>query len=328
MAGMGHSEWHHDQLATNLLEGYRPDNFIGDLFFPVVNVQKETGKYAKVDRGNWFRVGDQTRAPKTAPKQVGYTVSSAAYSVQNFALATMHDWETLANADAPFQPRQLAGMFLTDQLLLGYEVRVRNAIYAGVGSSTILTGGNVWSNYATSDPLSDIEVAQNAIFATTGKFANKMKLGRRTWQLLRRHPKLLNAANPGGLGGGVLTHTQFEDLISDGVSGKSGQPRIQVVIPGAIQNTAEEGQADAFSEVWSTHCILMHVAPAPALMTPSFGYAFRWTNPELGPVSTPPNFAFETKEDADIKATLWRTSYYQDEKISSPELGFAIATGI
>jgi len=324
MAGMGHGEWHIDALANNLLVGYRPQNFIADRFFPVVNVQKESGLYAKIDRGNWFRVGDQTRAPKTRGKQVGYTVSSASYRVQNFALETMHDWETLANADAPHRPREQAGMFLMDQLSLGYEVRVRDKIYANPGSTTTLTGINAWTDYANSNPLGDIEVAQNAIFSTTGAYANRMKLGRRTYQVLRRHPQLLQAANPTGLGGGLAT---VETIAS--VFQIPGAPPLEVVIPGAIQNTAQDNQADVFSEVWSTHCILMNVAAAPGLMVPSYGYAFRWANPELGPgLSAPPNWSLETKDDEDIRATLWRTGYYQDEVIVSPELSHLISTGI
>lgn len=319
MAGMGHGEWHIDALADNLLIGFEPQGFIGEQISPVVNVGKESGLYARIDKGNWFRVGDQTRAPKTAYKQVGYTVSSAAYRVQNFGLSTMHDWETLANADTPFRPRETAGRFLVTQLRLGHEIRVRDKLYAGVGSSSTLTGVNAWSDYANSRPLDDIETGQNAIFSTTGLMANKMKLGRRTWQVVRRHPQVLQALNPGGLGGGIATVQAFGDLV--------GVPT--VLVPEVIQNTAQENQSDAFSEVWSTHCILIHTAPAPALMVPSFSYSFRWTNPELGPgLSAPPNFAIETKEDDDIRATLWRSGYYQDEQVAAAELGFLIATGV
>src|SRR5437660_1244065 len=102
-------DFHVDQLATNLLLGYRPKGFIADRLFPVVPVQKQTGLYGKVDKDAWFRVDDTLRAPRTLEKRASYTVGSGNYACVNYAFGTLVDWETMANADVPYRPSEQAG---------------------------------------------------------------------------------------------------------------------------------------------------------------------------------------------------------------------------
>lgn len=312
-------DFHVDQLATNMLVGYRPRDFIADQVAPRVPVVKQTGLYAKIDKDAWFRQDDTLRAPRTPAKRGSYTVGSGNYLCVNYAFATEVDWETMANADQPFQPAVQAGMFVNDKLAIDYEIRVENKVRTAAGSSATLTGINAWSDYANSNPLGDIDTGVNAVHDTTGFMPNKAVISRRCWQKLRRHPQLINAVFPGGGGGGTAGLDQLANLI--GVD--------QILIGATIKNTAAEGQTAAFTDVWSTGFALLYVAPAPGIMVPTFMASFLWSNPELGPgLSSPPNFALERKEDDERRCTVFRTGYYQDENIVASELGYYINTGI
>ena len=317
MPALNPGDFHIDAILSGMLEGYRPTDMIADGIFPVINVNKQSNIYAKVNRGNWFRNPTTLRAPGTAPREVSYTVSSDTYKAENHELATVVAFETIDNADDPWNPMVLNGQFLIDQLMLGYEIRTYDTIIGGVGSSMSRTGTDAWDDYGNSSPLEDMDVAREAIRRNTQKRPNVAIMGEKAWIKVKRHPDLLKAAIPGGLGGGVLNEQQMAGLI--GVD--------KFLIGRLIKNTAEEGAADTFTDVWSTNLIMAHVAPAPGIMVPSFGYAFRWTGPNIG-ARGPGSFAVETRRDTKRKVVEMQTGYYQDEKISAAELGFLINTGI
>lgn len=310
-------DFHIDHLVTNILVAFRPLDDIGTDIFPVIPVTKQSNRFAKIDKGNWFRRPTTLRAPGTGAREVSYTVSSDSYNAENYELATVVPWETIDNADVPFQPAVRAGEFLISQLMLDANMRIRALIAGGVGSTTTLTGGNAWDQFATSDPLTDIEVAQEGIRETTGFNPNICVIGHKAWLKLRRHPDIIRHINPSGLGGPMATAQQFGNLI--GVD--------RVLIGRSINNTSNEGQSDSFVDVWSSDCTLMFVTPTPGIMVPTFGYAFRWSGPNIG-AGGPGNFQMQRMTLPERKSDKMRTGYYQDEKIVAAELGFNIRTGI
>jgi len=303
---------HIDKFLTNLLVGYRPQGMIWDQVAPVVPVAKQSDLYAKIDKGNWFRRPNTQRSPGAGANEVNYTVSSGRYACTNRELATVLADEVVANADDPHDPARRQAELLTDQLNLDAEIRVYNATVGGVGSSTTLTGINAWDQFNTSDPLTDFEVAQEAIRSTTGYKPNLCVLGLKSWLKLRRHPDIVRAIYPGAGVGGTADLAQLANLIGVG----------KVLIPETIYNTAAEGAADTFTDVWSTHCILSYTAPNPGIMVPTYMAAFRWNGSPIA------NFAVQRWRPDGRKAEILQVGYYQDENIVATELGFMIQTGI
>jgi hypothetical protein len=49
---------------------------------------------------------------------------------------------------------------------------------------------------------------------------------------------------------------------------------MRVLVPGAIKNTAHEGQTASYSDIWSENVTLAYVSSAPAMETPSVAYTF------------------------------------------------------
>jgi hypothetical protein len=319
MPGLDARDLHLDQFLTNILIGYKPQGLIGDQLFPVIPVQKQTNVYAQIDRGNWFRVPSTRRAPLAKPSEVQHTVSSGMYVCLNYELATRVAYETMDNADAPHNPMQRAGEFLIDQLMLDFENRVQQVVTTGCGSSKVNAAGTTaaWDDFASSDPITDCEVGAEAIRQKTGYKPNIMVIGYRAWLKIRRHPDIIRASYPGAGVGGLVTPEQFAKAVMVD----------KVIVAEPIKNTTEEGQADSFTDVWSTNCILAYIAPRPGIMVPTFGYCFRWTGANIGN-NGPSNFGMYTKRDDETKSQYLQTGYYQDERIIAPELGFLIQTGV
>jgi len=312
-------QFHVDHFLTNVLVGYRPQGLIADQVYPVLTVKKESNIFAKVNKGDWFRRPVTLRAPGATANEVSFTVSSDRYQVHNYELATVVPWETIDNADDPYMPMTRASEFLTDQLKLDNEIRVRTQIAADVGSTTTLTGADAWDQFGTSDPLTDIDTAKEAIRSTTGYRPNVCICGVKTWEKLKRHPDIVRGIYPGAGVGGVANESQFANLI--GVS--------KMLVPEPIYNTADEGPAttDAFVDVWSSDFTLLYVAPNPGIMIPTFGYQFNWTGANIGN-NRPTVFAVRRRRNEKRKSEELEAGYYADEKLVAAELGFNIKTGI
>lgn len=317
--------FHIDTFLSNFLIGYRPRNLVATEIFPVLPVQKQSNVYARIDKGNWFRIPDTARAPGGPFREVNYTVSSGLYFASNYALQTSVPFEVLDNADQPHDPLARNAEFLVDQLMLDFENRVKTLVLSGVGSSATLTGAAAWSDFVNSDPLTNIDTGREAIRSTTGFVPNVAVMGERAWLKMKRHPDIVRAVYPGAGVGGTVDTGQFAELI--GVD--------KVLVGGAIQNTAPEmwnaagndATQTSFSDVWSTFFIMAYVAPEPGIMTPTFGTAFRWTGPNIG-ANGPGNFSIERKRNTDLLREELRTAYWQDERVVAPELGYSIITGI
>lgn len=311
-------EFHIDGFISNFVTGFRPTDYIFGDVFPTVPVNKQSNVFATIPKGNWFRADVSNRAPGTLATEISYTVSSDTYFCPNYELRHKIPWETMDNADAPFRPLIMGAQLLATKHSLNLEIRGEATIATGVGSFSSLTGTNVWTDYTNSDPVGNFETAINAIQATTGLEPNTAIIPRRVWQVLRRHPDIVQRVFPGGAGGGTASLEQFGALI--GVD--------RILIARTIKNTANEGAADAFTPVWSSNVYVLRVDPNPGGdQVQTFGVNFLWTGANIG-MKSPNNWAIERKRDDDIKADWLRTGYYQDEKIVSPELGFQIRTGV
>jgi hypothetical protein len=307
---------HVDGLLTNISIGYKPQGFIASDIYPVVTVGKQSNLYAIYPKDHWFRQSNTLRAPGTKGRRGGFTVGSGTYLCQNYDFGTDVWDETIANADNPLQPLQDGVEYVRTQLALDQEIRVAAQVDGGVGSSSTLTGLSAWSDFDNSDPLTDIRVARQAIRSTTGLRPNTAIIGQKAWDVVRDHPDFVRRAFPGAGIGGTLTQEQFASVILN---------VDRVLIGETIKNTAAEGATATFTDVWSTHLYLAYVAPSPGLMTPSFGYQFRWN---MNGSSNPPAFAIRRKYEEEMRTTILWTDYYQDERTVAPELGFKIATGI
>lgn len=310
------SDAHLNKFVTDLLIGHRPVGLIGPDVFRSVSVNKQTDNYAVLNKADWLRRPQTLRAPGENPKAISFSVSSDTYVARNYAAATDVDYETQDNADEPFRPLEQGGQVMRDQLALDAECRIYSKCATGVGSATTLTGGDAWDQFATSDPISNLIVAQEAIRQTTGMTANTAIVPIRVWNKIRFHPDFVKAANPGAGVGGMLTPEQFASIVQVD----------RVLVPRAVYNSADKGATAAFTDVWSTNVFLMNVGPG-GLYTATFGLTFEWTGPKIGRGGVG---AFNVMQREDSKrgvTELW-TGYYCDEKIVARELGFRIDTGI
>jgi hypothetical protein len=264
---------HVDQLLTSLSHAYMNEsaNYIADKVFPVVAVKKQSARIAKYTKADWFRDDAALRAPGTESAGTGFTVDTTdTYFCDNFAVHKDIADEVRENTDQPFDPDLEATMLVTDRLLLRREISfatdfIKTSCWGTDSNKTAAP----WSDYGTGNPIGDVETGKDAIHKCTGREAKDMVLGREVWTVLKHHPDFIER----------IKYTQRGVLTSEIVAAILELDRL--LIGKAIKNTYDEGQTDAvaaYSYVVTDSALLLHVAPRPALLTPSAGYTFHWSN--------------------------------------------------
>lgn len=265
---------HVDQLMTVLSSAYmnEAENYISDKVFPVVPVRKQSARIAKYTKADWFRDDAALRAPGQESAGTGYTVDTTdTYYCDNFAVHKEVPDEVRENTDNPFDPDMEATLIVTDRLMLRREIAwaatfLTTGLWGVAGDTDKNLAAAQWSDYALSDPIGDIETGKDAIHGTTSREANSLVIGRQVWTKLRHHPDFIER----------IKYTQKGVLTADIVASIVEVARI--LIGKAIKNTALEGQTAAYAYVMGKVALLMHVAARAALMTPSAGYTFHWSN--------------------------------------------------
>lgn len=305
---------HIDVPMSNIaVEAFSTGEFIGPQLFPIVPVGKQSDKYYTIKKETWLRTPSTTlRALKTSPARIEFDISSDSYFANNYALATENALEALANADDSISLRARSTRFLVDALMRDLEVRIANLVtsVSNVGSGVVLSGGSKWSNYVSSDPVADVSTGHAFIRQNTGMVANTLLMDMDTYQMVRRHPVLLD----------MYKYTQG-GLVND--AELSAVFRVDKILVGAaVRNVSVENAAASMVNIWGNNALLAYVSPAAVgLRTSTFGLAFQWQNPEL-----PAAFGVRTYPDPDPgkKTEVIETGYYQDEKIVAPALAYAI----
>lgn len=302
-------------LSNIAVEAFSTGEYIAPQLFPVIDVRKQSDKYYTIQKNSWLRVPSTTlRAPKTSPTRVEFDVSSDSYFADNFALASENALEVLANADDAIQLRARTTRFLVDMLMRDQEVRIANMVTSitNIGSGVSLAGANKWSNYISSDPVADVTTGHAFIRSNTGLVANTALMDWDTYQMVRRHPVLLDMYKY--TQGGLVNDAEIKEVFK--VS--------NLLISNAIRNAALENSTASLVNIWGNNCLLAYISPTPTgLRTATFGLAFRWLNPEL---PAPWGVRVYNDPDPGKKTEITEASYYQDEKIVAPQLAYLIGS--
>ena len=308
MAAVSH-QIHIDKPLSEFAIGYRPEGFIADMLFPVVNVQKQSDLYVTFSRADALRRQDTKRAPGTEAKLVTRNVSSNTYFASNYALKAGVTIEDKSNADPIFYQSLVEGRaeFVLDHLLLDWEIRVANMVTSGsnVGSSAAVS--SAWNG--AGNPLGNINTAIDNVHFSNGVRPNRIAFGIEAWNSFRRDTTVRDLIFGVNNGGGYPNTQQVAQLLNVD----------EVYVAGAFRNTADEGVTETLASVWRDNVLVYYAPKAPTIERPSFGYSIRWAAPGL------PNMQVERLPyDPRKKTEEVEVGYYQSEVITGSSYGFLL----
>jgi hypothetical protein len=262
-----------DLALTNVAVGYKNAGLIADMIFPMITVEKQSGKIYKFGK-DAFRLLDDVRAPGTVSNRVqSYSVSSDTYFCDNHALNDVVPNEDKTNADAVIQPEVSMTEGLTDLIALRREYKLAAYLFnttTFAGRYTARTGTARWNDYTVSDPIADADAAKEYVRQASGAKVNVAIMGQAVYMKLKRHPQLLDMFKY--TAGGVLTEQQVAEAL--GID--------KILVGGAVYNSAKEGAAASMADVWGKYCLFAYIAPKPEIRRPSLGYQYTWSTGPAG----------------------------------------------
>jgi hypothetical protein len=310
------SDVHIDAILTNISIAYIQDqnNFIANRVFPSIPVEKQSDRYFKYTKGDWFRDEAQLRAPATESVGSGYTLSTDTYNTLVYAFHKDVDDQVRANADTPLNPDRDATTFVTQRMLLRQELDWTSSYFTTSVWDTDVVGNTDftrWDDYTASDPIEDIETGKSTILTNTGFMPNVLVLGYDVFRQLRHHPDIVDR----------IKYTSSEVPAEGILSRLFGVDR--VLVSRAIRNSGAEGAANSFAQIHGKNAALYYVAPSPGILTPSAGYQFSWRGVSDGMGQ---NIGISRFRMPELRADRIEAQMAWDFKVVSTDLGYFFST--
>ena len=262
---------HVERNLTNYSQRYNNPAFINEKLFPPMMVQFEADKYVIYGQEH-FNLYETTRANGAESAQIDWSFSEGSYYAEEHSLKGIVTDRDRANADKPLTLDVDTLELVTDGVMLEKEFKAasiaRSTANYVTANTTALSGTSQWSDYTSSDPLSDIKTMQTSIFTSSRMYANTIVLPYEVALTLAYHPEILNLVK--------YTH----DNLLQSLMGADGMlPKtlfgMQVVVGGAAYNGNNPGQSTNLTDVWGKDVIAAYVEQAPKLKSISFGKTFR-----------------------------------------------------
>jgi hypothetical protein len=309
MAQPTQSDVHVDQVLTNISVAYiqNQDHYIASQVFPIVPVDKQSDKYYTYTKNDWFRDEAEKRADATESAGSGYNLGTDNYNCDVFAFHKDIGNQTRNNADAPLDLDRDATQFVTQRLLLRQERQWASDYFTTSVWATDSTPSNLWSDYANSDPINDVETGKRTVLSTTGFMANTLVLGYDVFIKLKNHPDLVDR----------IKYTSAQTLTPQMLAMLFEVER--VLVAKAIYATNLEGETAAYSFVHGKHALLCYVNPQPSLLAPSAGYIFAWRGVSEGLGQTIGVSRFDMPH---LKAQRVEGEIAFDDKVVASDLGY------
>jgi hypothetical protein len=254
------------------------DQFIAPRAFPIIPVNKQSDRYYVYKQEDFYRDDMQIRGSGAEAATSGFRVDNTPnYFAEPYALKKPVPDQVRANADAVLNMDMDATYFLTQKSMIRREkVWGANAFTTGkwgtdvTGVSAAPGGGQFlqW-NDPSSTPVENIRAGKLKIKQNTGMQANVLVLSEPVWAILQDHPDIVDRVKAGQTPGGpaMVTRNAVAAILE----------LDEILIMGAVENTAAEGQTGVFSFIGGKGALLMHRTPRPGLMVPTGGYTFAWT---------------------------------------------------
>jgi len=286
------SDVHVNKPLTNISVAYFQDeaSFVAGKVFPIIPVDKQSDAYFTYDRGDFNRDEMEARTPGTESAGGTYDIGNSTYYAQKRAFHRDVPDDVRANADDPIDLDAEATRFVTQKALINRELQfAANYFTAGAPGDTwtfdvdgVSTGATAAASFdptnasnndvlqwndSSSTPIEDIRKGRRYVQQATGFKPNTLTLGQAVYDALVDHPDIVGRIDRGQTQGAARANlVTLADLFEVD----------QVLVMGAVYNSAKKGATDAHTFIGGKHALLTYAPRQPGLLTPSAGYTFAW----------------------------------------------------
>jgi len=303
---------HVDAMLTNISVAYiqSQDGFIASKVFPLVKVSKQSDKFYKYTKEDWFKDEAEIRADSAESAGSGYRLGTDSYATDLWAFHKDVGDRVRSNADSQINLDTDAVRFVTQRMLLRQEIQWVSDYFTTGKWATDKTGGthfNKWSDYLDSDPVEDIATAVEYVLSTTGYKPNTAVFGYKTMRKLRNHPDIrarYQYTTPGNITAQMIAAVLELD---------------NVYVASAVKSTNVIGATVVMGFTHGDSAWVGYVNPSPGLLVPSAGYIFSWDGVSGGLGQSIGVTSFRMQN---LKADRFEAEAAWDNKVVASDLGY------
>lgn len=263
---------HTDSALSNLAESFSQEGvWIADKILKPLPVAKESDVYYKYSLKEVISIPHQTlRGDGAEANEVSWSVSTASYNCEEYALKDIVTDRARKNADAPLELDGDTTRYLTNLIMLDREKRVADAVFNGTtftSYTATLTGNDQFSSLNTSDPAGVAETARESVMKNALQMPNTVIVGYEVHKYLIQHPQVLDRIKGGATKNNMATIrdaqlAEFFDVDN-------------YYVGRAVYNGNNIGQTASASYVWGDYMMFAYIAPSPPRKGVTLGATLR-----------------------------------------------------
>lgn len=288
--------------------------FIGARVLPILSVDKGSGPFGKIPVEQLLQNRETARAPGS-----GYSRGIWKFETDSFAVEEHGAEEPIDDREAQlyrdfFDAEIVAAERARDVVLRNAEKRIAAAIFntttwTGVSLTTAVS--TEWSNASSGVPITDVNAARQKVWDGCGLWPNALIINRRVFNNLRVNAQVKDAIASSGAGFATrardITVQQLAEVFD----------LDYILVAGSAKNTANEGQAAAFSEIWDKeYAMVCRIATSNDIKEPCLGRTFMWMEGGSAPDNGMELPAIvETYRDETVRSDIVRVRHDAHEKV-------------
>lgn len=303
------------------------DKFGADKLAPIHASDKQTNVFFKFTKDFFARDAMKVRGPGAPAAEAGYGIETDSFACIPYAVKKNISDMVRANEDSPLDSDRNAMQFLMRlERIKREKAFVTAAMSAGTWSST-KTGVAAapaanqflqW-NDAASNPIEDIRGWCTDVELLTMGAArpNVLGLGQQVWDKLADHPDLVDRLKYGGQLQGSLAR-----VTTDMVAALLGLD--EIVVMGAVENTATEGQAASASYIAGKKAVLLYRNTSTGVETLTGVKTFTWSRY----IGNPSGWRFKSYRDEALESDVVECQSAFTHKLIAADAGVYIPTAV
>lgn len=263
--------------VTNILIARKNEEtqFLADQILPrVPNIKDEVGEIFAIGNDHLRTYNSERGVWDESQHRIEFNYTrDVFYRLKYYDLEVYLPDRFMDQFEDPMDPERDASVTLMQTLLLQKEKALADLMTSTtiLTNNTTLAGSDQWSEYATSTPLQDLQTAKSSARITAGYSMNSILIPRAVLDVLKFHPDFTDQ---------VATITYVDDEIIIALIKKNLGIK-NVFIGESTYVTSNEGQTEAFGDVWGKDVVLFYKPDTVSLMQKSFGYSFELSNEPL-----------------------------------------------
>lgn len=257
-----------DQILTNIAQGYKQAEAVGELLFPTVKVKKSAGSIVKFGK-EAFRLVNTRRAHNADLNEMDLSgATTAEFKLYEDQIKMRFETADIDESEY-FNLENKATNDAMKIISLSKENNIATlaqatASYAS-GNHATLTDD--FLNEAAIDPIKYIWEQNEVIRSKTGLYANTMVIPSLVWKHFKYHPKI-KSDYFGSNEAQLITLAKLKELFE----------MQNIVIAAGVK--ISDPTSETFEQIWGNNIILAFTAPAQEGIDrteyePSFGYTLQ-----------------------------------------------------